>query len=98
MTQVELCGSVRKRSMRDCVEWITKSVLPGDSNAKLAVGEDILNNFIVEDCHKEGASKAAESSTNAKGADTGEIVGMFMKGIEAVSRKGIMDRRRELVV
>ena len=50
-----------------------------DGNTKLAVRKDILNNFVMEDCHEERACKAAESSTNAKGADTGEIVGIFMK-------------------
>jgi hypothetical protein len=51
------------------VEWMTKSVRPGLAIG-LAIGEKVLDDFIVKNSHKKKTDKAAKGSANAEGANT----------------------------
>jgi hypothetical protein len=69
-----------------------------NSDTKLAIRKEVLGGFIVEDGHNERGGKAAESSADAEGADTGEIIRVFTEGTKIVRGEGIMDSGGELVV
>jgi hypothetical protein len=66
-------------------------------NAELAIREKIFNYLIMEDAHDERASKTAKSGADAKGANAGEIIRIFIKGNEIVGGEGGKNRRGAMV-
>ena len=70
----------------------------GNGDAKLAIREKILNNFIVEDGHEERAGETAKSGANAEWTDAGKVIRIFMESNKVVGRESIVDRGGEVVV
>ena len=68
-----------------------------DSNAKLTIRKEISDNCITKDAHNK-RYKATKTCAKFKRTDACEVIRIFMEGYKILSRGGIMNRKRKLVV
>ena len=69
-----------------------------NGNVALTEWKELANDSVMKDVHDKRASNAAESGSNTKRTNSGEIGGIFVEGDKIVGSKGVRDGGWEITM